>query len=598
VKRVPSSLALLSCSEARSSDLNLAKLAEMMGVGVATFEVGDAQAAEDLLAAVRGQGYRTLAASSETLARLKRQARQSGPSAASLLDGFEHAFIYGFEKSGQGDLAAWLTDRLLCRPTQLDDIAREYSISTSTPEICGQLSGLVFPVDGRAGGFVPSQPDFLASGIAGIIIAQERPCFAVTRQGGCEVFVLACPGMLDIDADAAPGDLRPQHYAGLLPPLMFLRYAFGEHCWRNPQPRATLTIDDPLLRPHYGFLAFDQLIAEMEAHRFAGTVAFIPWNYRRSSRRVTDMLCKHRNRFSICVHGCDHTGGEFLSCDKALLRNKARTALRRSRWHEDITGLACDPIMIFPQGGFTSTALGALKDEGYLGAVNTSVFPADWRPGELTIRDLLDVAVTRYDGFPLFGRRYPRSLLPFALDLFMGKPALIAEHHEYFRNGYTAVCEFVARMNALDPLLTWQPLKQTLIGSALYKRIGQRTARVTFYTDQFALSNPYGEAMTFRISKGLGPTDSLEYVLRDGVPLEHSVTAGGVEAELELEPDGQAMINVTRENTGIQADVSNPFTYEVEVALRRYLSEFRDNHLARSPRLVALSKKLARRMPV
>jgi hypothetical protein len=47
--------------------------------------------------------------------------------------------------------------------------------------------------------------------------------------------------------------------------------------------------------------------------------------------------------------------------------------------------------------------------------------------------DLLDVAVTRYGGFPLFGRRYPRSLLPFALDLFMGKPALIAEHHEYFR---------------------------------------------------------------------------------------------------------------------------------------------------------------------
>jgi hypothetical protein len=86
VKRVPSSLALLSCPESRGSDLKLAKLAEMMGVGVATFEATDAQRAEDLLAAVRGQGHRTVAARSETLARLK---CQSGPSAASLLEGFE-----------------------------------------------------------------------------------------------------------------------------------------------------------------------------------------------------------------------------------------------------------------------------------------------------------------------------------------------------------------------------------------------------------------------------------------------------------------------------------------------------------------------------
>jgi hypothetical protein len=598
VKRVSSSLALLSCSESRGSDVNLAKLAEMMGVGVVTFEVTDAQAAEDLLATVRGQGHRTVAAHSETLARLKCQARQSGSSAASLLEGFEHAFIYGFEESGRGDLAAWLTDRLLCRPTQFDGKAREYSISASAPEICGQLSGLALPVDGRARGFVTGQPDFLTSRVAGIIIAQERPFFAVARQGDCEVFLLAYPDMLDIDAGAAPGDVRPEHYASLLPPLMFLRYAFGDYCWKNPTPRATLIIDDPLLRPHYGFLAFDQLIAEMEAHRFAGTIAFIPWNYRRSSRRVTDMLRKHRDRFSICVHGCDHTGGEFVSRDEALLRSKARTALCRSRWHEDISGLACDPVMVFPQGGFTTTALGALKAEGYVGAVNTSVFPDGWRPGELTIKDLLDVAVTRYGGFPLFGRRYPRSLLPFALDLFMGKPALIAEHHEYFRDGYTAVCEFVARMNALDPLLSWQPLNQTLIGSALYKRTGQRTARTAFYTDKFALSNPYGEAMTFRISKKIGSNDSLKYVLRDGVPFEHRVTANAVEAELELEPNGHAIIDVVRGNAYAQTDVTNRLTYKVEVAMRRYLSEFRDNHLARSPRLVAFSKKLARLMPV
>jgi hypothetical protein len=165
-------------------------------------------------------------------------------------------------------------------------------------------------------------------------------------------------------------------------------------------------------------------------------------------------------------------------------------------------------------------------------------------------------------------------------------------------DGYTAVCEFVARMNALDPLLSWQPLNQTLIGSALYKRTGQRTARAAFCTDRFALSNAYGEATTFSVSKKIGAVDSLKYVLRDGVLLEHRVTANAVEAELELEPNGQAMIDVVRGDADAQTAVTSRLTYKVEVAMRRYLSEFRDNHFARSPRLVAFSKTIARRLPV
>jgi hypothetical protein len=76
------------------------------------------------------------------------------------------------------------------------------------------------------------------------------------------------------------------------------------------------------------------------------------------------------------------------------------------------------------------------------------------------------------------------------------------------------------------------------------------------------------------------------------------VTANAVEAELELEPNGHAIIDVVRGNAYAQTDVTNRLTYKVEVAMRRYLSEFRDNHLARSPRLVAFSKKLARLMAV
>jgi hypothetical protein len=76
------------------------------------------------------------------------------------------------------------------------------------------------------------------------------------------------------------------------------------------------------------------------------------------------------------------------------------------------------------------------------------------------------------------------------------------------------------------------------------------------------------------------------------------VTANAVEAELELEPNGQAMIDVVRGDADAQTAVTSRLTYKVEVAMRRYLSEFRDNHFARSPRLVAFSKTIARRLPV
>src|SRR5262249_33578691 len=148
------------------------------------------------------------------------------------------------------------------------------------------------------------------------------------------------------------------------------------------------------------------------------------------------------------------------------------------------------------------------------------------------------------------------------------------------------------------PQLSWHPLGQSLVASALYKRTGPGAAEAKFYTDRFALKNPYREPMTFRISKNVSSADSLERVLRDGLPCDYRVTAGRVEAELELKANGRASVEIIRAEGDAHSDVSSRFPYEAKVALRRHLSEFRDNHLARSARLMAFSSKLARRMPV
>ena len=68
-------------------------------------------------------------------------------------------------------------------------------------------------------------------------------------------------------------------------------------------------VDDPYLKKRYGFIQYATLMRELEGMCGALTVAFIPYNRRRSDRHTVALLHAHSDRFSIAVHGCDHTGG-------------------------------------------------------------------------------------------------------------------------------------------------------------------------------------------------------------------------------------------------------------------------------------------------
>ena len=57
-----------------------------------------------------------------------------------------------------------------------------------------------------------------------------------------------------------------------------------------PEASACLVIDDPLLRTRYGFLRFSELLAVMKQVRFSTSIAFIPWNWRRSDPKVVETL--------------------------------------------------------------------------------------------------------------------------------------------------------------------------------------------------------------------------------------------------------------------------------------------------------------------
>src|SRR5438046_968071 len=117
----------------------------------------------------------------------------------------------------------------------------------------------------------------------------------------------------------------------------------------------------------------------MRRNRFSACIAFIPWNYRRSSRDAAALWSSGGRVPGLCVHGCDHTWGEFAIADGASLHGKARLALERMRTHHRLSGVPFEEIMVFPQGLFSVEAMAALERAGYLAAVNTDLFPAPSR---------------------------------------------------------------------------------------------------------------------------------------------------------------------------------------------------------------------------
>src|SRR5690606_36738670 len=116
-------------------------------------------------------------------------------------------------------------------------------------------------------------------------------------------------------------------YPQLIALSIFLRSACGEWCWSSPSIAATFIVDDPYLRQRYGFIEYSKLVRALEETGGALAIAFIPYNHGRSDRDVTRFLRNHSSCFSIAVHGCDHTAGEFASLDERWLRGTTSCAL-------------------------------------------------------------------------------------------------------------------------------------------------------------------------------------------------------------------------------------------------------------------------------
>jgi len=413
-----------------------------------------------------------------------------------------------------------------------------------------------------------------------LITIKDQPWFLLSKNHQATVFVWAAadlPGILEpLKSD---DEEQGEPLLRLLPLLVFLRHAFGKQTWQVPAYFGNFIIDDPPVRARYGFFEPARYLASLRDIAHATTVAFIPWYWNRSAAAAAELFRDHSSQLSLCVHGCDHTGGEFASLDRVTLTGKCRLALQRSQLLRERTGLSCQPVMVFPQGRFSRAAVAALHETNFLGAVNSTLFPVDAQVGDVRLADLMEPAYTSIEDFPIFLRRYPRDPVLCAVDLFLGRTLLVVEHQEYFRHGYGDCRRFFEAINNLKCTLSWLPLDQIVRRACLQREIEPGRFEVRFYSNNFVLENPSDKRLSYRLVRRCNRPTLIRSVVVDGSPISHAFGDGEVTFDLEMPSKTSASIQLVETDAGANVVFKGSLAYRVRVLVRRRICELRDNHL-------------------
>ena len=456
-----SKVAIVYYRQASLIDLHLARLAEFLGVQYRMICLGEEDTFGKLLSCQKKSTC--IMASARSLAAIFHDDAMPPDVVARLFERAPFVLIYGVTPDEPETYAVrHLTNGLVSSVVGFDRSDHVYQVCSTADEITTEFSGLTFgPIHREIdSGLILDQRH---SAFSNLVSINNLPIFASFKKRDSRLFLLACREIVDLESHAEGPLPAHQYFSSLVLVLMFLRHALQDQIWHNPRRYANFIVDDPLLRKSYGFLNYARLLEEMDTSEFATTIAFVPWNYKRTSLSIARLIKARSDRFSVCIHGCDHTASEFSCTDVTQLNTQLRIATQRMRAHEQSTELPYAKVMVFPQGKFSTVSFGPLKSHNYLAAINSSPVPDDLGKAHgLTIADLLAPAISKYKSFPLFVRRYPHNVVDFAFDLFLGKPALIVEHHNYFRRGYDTARNFISQINSLSDKLQWTDLTELI----------------------------------------------------------------------------------------------------------------------------------------
>lgn len=516
----------------------------------------------------------------ETLASVLQQLSSSSDTSA-------HAGYYAYTSEDRS--ASERGVQILCgnsdirlQPAPAVDLA--VRVAHDIPEIAGTMAGVQMPAKLRQEDRLLLFPLAEPKGLHTVISAEDKPVFVRSYHQSRQIFVCASSYMVDLEQPVEAGhyDVKT-HFCSAVPLVMFIKAMFPEISWGPQELGACLIIDDPLLRPRYGYCDFQILREAMQRYGFTTNIAFIPWNWRRTSSRDGSFFNREPKDYSISVHGCDHTKAEFGETSGAILTSKAMLAQSRMRNHEGRSGIQHDAVMVFPQGVFSSACPEVLKRAGFLAAVNTEIEPVDTDGRQTKTSDVWDVAIMRYGSFPVFTRRYAHhGIENFAFDLLLGKPCLIVAHHDFFKNNCEEAIRLVEQLRSLNCRLQWRSLAEVLRRACRQRHNGPNRKDVQMFASELQVSNPSDQGLTVQVRKMEAETSRVVRVQSD----EELVSWTSDEAQMvwnaTVKAGGHRNFRVDYQQQEAPVRTNRPWRFELSVAGRRILSEFRDDYVSKS----------------
>lgn len=571
---------------------SLCSLANFMGVPAVHLRLAEAgSGAEEFLRVLSKAG--AVAMSAETLAAIEKLGLVPADFARLGDSPLKGVLVYGYRASAHhAELAKRWSDGAVRAMEPLQGATR-CSFPGTGKAHARQLAGCEF---NRAPATADCCFDVVAgSNVETLMELAARPVFIRTNRCGAPWFHWAGGDSIADPNESIHEDTLMRRCERLVPPIMFLRAAFPNACWENPVRTARVIIDDPLLRESYGFLNYHDLFKSQARLRYGVTTAFIPWNYRRTSRKAARVFSEHHPSHSICVHGCDHSNNEFGVTDENLLDRKSQASVARMENHERQTGIPWDRVMVFPQGKFTTVAMRAVRHAGFLAVVNSTRIAANHNGSDSSLGEELLPATNRYAGLPIFARRDPTQMTAYALDLFLGKPVHVVEHHDWFAKGCDDLEECVRFLKKIEPALAWPSLAESLPRQHLRRQGGDGKCHVRFFTSQFEFESPDSRARSFLFTRPEPEECRVKSVRVGGAEVPFTHRDGFVEFECELGPKQRVSMRL-HDSAPNESAWTPGLKYRAMIHVRRKLSEFRDNHLVKHPALLRSAIQGVRRL--
>jgi hypothetical protein len=258
---------------------------------------------------------------------------------------------------------------------------------------------------------------------------------------------------------------------------------------------------------------------------------------------------------------------------------------------ENMTGIHCGNVMVFPQGAFSRSAIRALQDSGFAGAVNSGHSPQEEHQ-PLAISDVIQPSMLSNGMCPLFLRKYVQEVRreDVAWNAFFGQPLLIVEHHEIFRDP-SPLLELVTMINRTVPQVVWSSLETSLQGAFLVRETKNGVQSIRPYANSVEVRNGGCSAAKYVTDYRYGVGEEGASVCVDErVYQADNVCDGNV--TFNVAPESSRKLTLRCHSGPVMSPQTSSSGADIKVHLRRRMSEVRDNYLSRNAKVMALAKIL------